>query len=138
MTKILLTHNFFSLFIRALSDIPMSKPVAGVRVGLLDGKLVVNPTIQEMERSKLDMVIAGTSDAVLMIEASDFCKSERFSFGQEVLIPYLISVASQLCGLNGVTVQFGWVQGYCDFLTEEQLLEAVEVGHVRNCLKHLF
>lgn len=79
MTKILLTHNFFSLFIRALSDIPMSKPVAGVRVGLLDDKLVVNPTIQEMEKSKLDMVIAGTSDAVLMIEASDFINLEGFS-----------------------------------------------------------
>lgn len=76
---ILLTHKFFSLLIRALSDIPMSKPVAGVRVGLLDGKLVVNPTIQEMEKSKLDMVIAGTSDAVLMIEASDYIDLEGCS-----------------------------------------------------------
>lgn len=56
--------------IRAVSDIPMSKPVAGVRVGLLNGQFVVNPTIAEMERSTLDLVVAGTADAVLMIEAS--------------------------------------------------------------------
>lgn len=56
--------------IRAVSDIPMSKPVAGVRVGLLNGQFIVNPTIAEMERSTLDLVVAGTADAVLMIEAS--------------------------------------------------------------------
>lgn len=50
----------------------------------------------------------------------------------KLVMEIVISIACQLCGLNGVTVQFGFVQGYCDFLTEEQLLEAVEVGHVRN------
>lgn len=54
--------------IRALSDIPITKPVAGVRVGLVDGQFIVNPTVQEMSNSSLDMVIAGTSEAVLMIE----------------------------------------------------------------------
>lgn len=58
------------LFIRAISDIPMSKPVAGVRVGFLNGQFIVNPTIVEMESSTLDLVVAGTADAVLMIEAS--------------------------------------------------------------------
>lgn len=61
-------------------------PVAGVRVGLLDGKLVVNPTIQEMEKSKLDMVIAGTSDAVLMIEASDFINLEIINWTLHVCL----------------------------------------------------
>ncbi|CAM6094618.1 unnamed protein product [Calypogeia fissa] len=70
----------------ALSDIPIAKPVAGVRVGLVDGHFIVNPTVQEMTYSVLDMVIAGTSEAVLMIE------------------------------------------GYCDLLPEERLLEAVEIG----------
>lgn len=59
-----------AFFIRAVSDIPMSKPVAGVRVGLLNGQFIVNPTIAEMENSTLDLTIAGTADAVLMIEAS--------------------------------------------------------------------
>ncbi|KAL3689743.1 hypothetical protein R1sor_016052 [Riccia sorocarpa] len=70
----------------ALSDIPVAKAVAGVRVGLVDGQFIVNPTIQEMALSKLDMVVAGTDTAVLMIE------------------------------------------GYCEFLEEELLLKAVEVG----------
>jgi polyribonucleotide nucleotidyltransferase len=46
----------------------MSKPMAGVRVGLVDGQMLVNPTVEEMGRSTLDMIVAGTADAVLMIE----------------------------------------------------------------------
>lgn len=49
---------------------PSSKPVAGVRIGLISDKFVVNPTTQEMENSKLDLVLAGTSDAILMIEVN--------------------------------------------------------------------
>ena len=56
----------------ALSEVPMKCIVAGVRVGLMaDGSFVINPTVQEMEESKLDLVMAGTKDAVLMIEG--FC-----------------------------------------------------------------
>jgi polyribonucleotide nucleotidyltransferase len=66
----------------ALSEVPMKSAVAGVRVGLVAGKgFVVNPTVNEMEESRLDLVMAGTKDAVLMIE------------------------------------------GFCDFLTEEQMLQ---------------
>ncbi len=70
-----------------LSDIPLIKPVAAVRVGLIDEKFVINPTTEQMKSSKLDLMLAGTDDAVLMIE------------------------------------------GHCRFLTEEQVLEAIETGH---------
>ncbi|KAM1514479.1 hypothetical protein FF1_013765 [Malus domestica] len=70
----------------ALSEVPNSKTVAGVRIGLVGDKFIVNPTIKEMEDSELDLLVAGTDNAILMIE------------------------------------------GYCDFLTEEKLLQAVEVG----------
>jgi polyribonucleotide nucleotidyltransferase len=70
-----------------ISDIPLVKPIGGVRVGLIDGNYVVNPTIEEQKRSRLDLMLAGTEDAILMIE------------------------------------------GYADFLSEEQILEAVEEGH---------
>ncbi|KAL3632666.1 Purine nucleoside phosphorylase [Castilleja foliolosa] len=70
----------------ALSEVPNSKAIAGVRIGLVRDKFVVNPTTKEMEDSKLDLLMAGTDSAILMIE------------------------------------------GYCDFLPEEKLLEAVEVG----------
>ncbi len=52
-----------------ISDIPFDGPVGAVRVGYIDGKLVINPTISQMERSKLDLKVAGTSDAVIMMEA---------------------------------------------------------------------
>jgi len=81
----------------AISDIPLKKPVAGVRVGMIGQEFVVNPTIQQMQDSPLDLTIAGTEDAVLMIE------------------------------------------GFSDFLTEEQLLESVRVGAeaVSTICKHI-
>nr|XP_009409837.1 PREDICTED: probable polyribonucleotide nucleotidyltransferase 1, chloroplastic [Musa acuminata subsp. malaccensis] len=72
----------------ALSEVPYTKIIAGVRIGLVGEKFVVNPTTKEMEESELDLIIAGTDSAILMIE------------------------------------------GYCNFLTEERLLEAVEIGQV--------
>ncbi len=51
-----------------ISDIPFPKPVAGVRVGMVDGEFVVNPIAEEMESSTLDLRVAGTEDAILMVE----------------------------------------------------------------------
>jgi polyribonucleotide nucleotidyltransferase len=51
-----------------VSPIPFSAPVAGVRVGRVDGQLVVNPTCTQMETSDLDLIVAGTTDAITMIE----------------------------------------------------------------------
>jgi polyribonucleotide nucleotidyltransferase len=70
-----------------LSDIPLIKPVAGVKVGFIDNQLVLNPTQEHQKKSLLDLTLAGTDDAILMIEGS------------------------------------------CDFLTEEQILAALELGH---------
>ncbi len=56
----------------ALSDIPFSEFVSAVRVGRVDGQFIVNPTVEQMEGSDLDVVIAGTDDAVLMVEGG--CK----------------------------------------------------------------
>ena len=47
----------------AISDIPLIKPIAGVRVGLVDGKFIVNPTVEEIKKSRLDLLLAGTDDA---------------------------------------------------------------------------
>jgi polyribonucleotide nucleotidyltransferase len=70
-----------------ISDIPLSKPVGAVRVGKINGTFVVNPTIEEQKKSTLDLVLAGTYEAVLMIE------------------------------------------GMSQFLTEEEVLEAIAYGH---------
>lgn len=52
-----------------ISDIPFYGPVGAVRVGYIDGKFVMNPTVTQMEQSILDLRLAGTRDAVIMIEA---------------------------------------------------------------------
>ncbi len=70
-----------------ISEIPLLKPIGAVRVGLIESGFVVNPTLEEQKRSRLDLVLAGTEDAILMIE------------------------------------------GYADFLTEEEIQQAVEEGH---------
>src|SRR5581483_1991125 len=71
----------------AISDIPLIKPIAGVRVGLIRDQFVVNPPSPDQKNSRLDLVLAGTEDAVLMIE------------------------------------------GAADFLTEDEVLKAIELGH---------
>ncbi|KAJ4758856.1 Polyribonucleotide nucleotidyltransferase [Rhynchospora pubera] len=72
----------------SLSEVPNTNTVSCVRIGLINDQFVVNPTTTEMEESELDLVIAGTDGAILMIE------------------------------------------GYCNFLPEERLLEAVEIGQL--------
>ncbi|MBN1640949.1 MAG: polyribonucleotide nucleotidyltransferase [Anaerolineae bacterium] len=52
-----------------ISNIPFSGPVGAVRVGYIDGEFVFNPTVSQMEESALDLRLAGTSDALLMVEA---------------------------------------------------------------------
>jgi polyribonucleotide nucleotidyltransferase len=53
----------------ALSSIPFGGPVAGVKIGRVDGRLIVNPDLDLLERSDLHLVVAGTADAVMMVEA---------------------------------------------------------------------
>jgi polyribonucleotide nucleotidyltransferase len=53
----------------ALSEIPFEKTIAAVRIGLVDGAFIVNPTFQQRKESKLDLVVAGSKDGVVMVEA---------------------------------------------------------------------
>ena len=53
----------------ALSSIPLQKTIAGVRVGMVDGKYVINPTYEQRKKSSLDLVMAGSNDAIVMVEA---------------------------------------------------------------------
>lgn len=52
----------------AISDIPWAGPIAGVRMGRVNGEFVVNPTVAQLEESDLNVVVAGTKDAILMVE----------------------------------------------------------------------
>ena len=52
-----------------LSDIPFLNPIAGVRIGLIEGRYIVNPTYDEVRESRLNLVVAGTEEAIVMVEA---------------------------------------------------------------------
>lgn len=52
----------------AISDVPIVKTVAGVRVGRVDGQFVINPTLQDLEQSDINIIISGSSDAITMVE----------------------------------------------------------------------
>ncbi|CAM1632323.1 Polyribonucleotide nucleotidyltransferase [Bartonella apis] len=64
-----------------LSGVPFMGPIGGARVGYINGKYVLNPNIDEMPESKLDLVVAGTSDAVLMVESEAQELSEDVMLG---------------------------------------------------------
>jgi polyribonucleotide nucleotidyltransferase len=53
----------------AVSSIPFTRTIAGVRVGLVDGEYVVNPSFAQRKESQLDLIVAGTKDAIVMVEA---------------------------------------------------------------------
>jgi len=53
-----------------ISPLPFNGPVGAVRMGLIDGELVVNPTIEQADESDLDLIVAGTHDAIIMVEGS--------------------------------------------------------------------
>ena len=88
-----------------ISDIPWDGPVGAVRVGRINGKLIANPTYDEIEQSDLDLRIAGTADAILMVEAgskeiSEEDMVEALIFGQKAIQP-LVAVQNEMAAAIG-------------------------------------
>ena len=78
----------------AISGMPFMGPIAASRVGFINGKYVLNPSKKDLEKSKLDLVVAGTKDAVLMVEseAKGLTEEEMLNavkFGHENFIPVI-------------------------------------------------
>ena len=65
-----LTAMLASSLAVSISKIPFNGPIAGVKVGRVDGKFVINPTPEQLEKSELDLTVAGTKDAINMVESS--------------------------------------------------------------------
>ena len=65
----------------AISGIPFAGPIGGARVGYKDGKYILNPSKTELESSDLDLVVAGTKEAVLMVESEADCLAEDVMLG---------------------------------------------------------
>jgi len=77
-----------------ISDIPFAGPIAAVRVSLLDGKFVINPTFTQIEKSTLDIVVAGTRDGITMVEGGAKEVSEEVMLEA---IAYAQPVITQIC-----------------------------------------
>ncbi len=83
-----------------ISDIPWGGPIGAVRIGRIDGNFIINPTYQEMDASTLDLRIAGTRDAILMVECGaqeipEDVMAEALAFGHQALQP-LIDLQEQM------------------------------------------
>lgn len=71
-----------------VSDIPFGGPIAGVQVGRIDGKFIINPTVEQEAKSDIDLIVAGTKDAINMVEAGadeveESVMLEAIMFGHE-------------------------------------------------------
>ena len=75
-----------------ISDIPWDGPVGAVRIGRIDGEFIINPTYDQLDQSDLDLRIAGTRDAILMVEAGanevpEQVLVDALAFGHEAIQP---------------------------------------------------
>ena len=89
-----------------VSDIPFQTPIAGVRVGLVDGRLVINPTSRDLKESPLNLIVAGSEDAIVMVEAgarevTETTMIEALAFGHDH-IKQIIPLQKELAASLGV------------------------------------
>jgi len=83
----------------AISGLPFQEPIAASRVGYINNNYVLNPSKEELKESKLDLVVAGTKDAVLMVESEASSLTEKqmldaVKFGHEKFIPVIKAIES--------------------------------------------
>ena len=81
----------------AISGLPFGGPIAASRVGFKDGKYLLNPSPEELENSELDLVVAGTKEAVLMVESETSGLTEKVmldavKFGHESFVPIIEAI----------------------------------------------
>lgn len=85
-----LTAMLGSSIATSISKVPFDGPIAGVKVGRVDGKLVINPTVEELDKSDIELTVAGTKDAINMVEAGakEVCEDdmlEALMFGHDAI-----------------------------------------------------
>lgn len=101
-----LTALFSSSLATCISKIPFNGPVAAVKVGRVDGEFIINPTVEQSEKSDIDLTVAGTKDAINMVEAgareaSEDDMLEALMFGHEA-IKKLIAFEEEVIKAIGV------------------------------------
>ena len=109
----------------AVSDIPFGGPIAEVRVARIDGKLVIDPTFEEMERADIDIMVGATYDNILMVEGemnevSEAEMLEALKFAHEAIKPMCVA-QNELMAEVGKTVK----REYCHEENDEELRQDV-------------
>ncbi|MBS3939247.1 MAG: polyribonucleotide nucleotidyltransferase [Peptococcaceae bacterium] len=117
----------------SISNIPFSGPIAGVSVGLVNGEYIVNPTLEEAKRSSINLVVAGTKDAIMMVEAgalevSEAEMIEAIMFGHKEIkrIVALIELMQAELGVPKITVPLFEAPAAIRAAVEEHALLALE------------
>jgi polyribonucleotide nucleotidyltransferase len=129
---------FGSSLALTVSDIPFEGPIAGVQVGLIDGDFIINPNVEQLEKSEINLIVAGTKDAINMVEAGadevpEETMLEAIMFGHEEikkLISFQEEIAAQV-GKEKMEIELyqidqdleAEVRGIC----EEEMIKAIQV-----------
>jgi polyribonucleotide nucleotidyltransferase len=82
-----------------LSHVPWEGPVGAVRIGSVDGQIIINPTSEQLDQSDLDMVVAGTSDAIMMVEG------EANQLTEEALIDAIMQAHEAIKKITAIQVE---------------------------------
>jgi DNA polymerase III epsilon subunit family exonuclease len=101
-----------------ISEIPFLGPIGAVRVGRIDGEFVVNPTYSQLEKSDLDLVVSGTRDAIMMVEAGsnllpEDIMAEAILFGHRAIQP-LIDLQEELQKAVGKAKRIPYIEPAAD------------------------
>ena len=97
-----------------ISAIPFLGPIGAVRIGRIDGEFVVNPTISDLERSDIDLIVSGTRDAIMMVEAGasivpEDVMADAILFGHRALQP-LIDIQDEMRAAVGKPKSVGYLE----------------------------
>ena len=133
-----MTALFGSSLSLSISNIPFEGPVAGVVVGRVDGKFIINPSSDELEKSDINLSVAGTKDAINMVEASSKEVSEAdmidaLMFGHEAikeLVAFQEDIIKEV-GLEKVEVELKVLSselvGEVEDFSRAKMLEAIQI-----------
>lgn len=118
----------------SISDIPFNGPIGGIRVGYIDNKYVINPSVSNMENSKLDLVIAGTKDAILMVE------SEAEILSEEIMLEAVMTghdeIKNIINGIEELVAEAGKDKWIIDEIVKDDTLknkiEEVAAGKINS------
>lgn len=125
-----MTAMFGASLALCISDIPFDGPVAGVRVARVDGQLIIDPTVEEAAHSDIDLTVAGTTEAIMMVEAgaAEVPEEEMLDaimFGHEAI--------KKLCAFqNEIISEIGHEKRHIDLYAADPAIKADIEGKIKE------